>query len=131
MRRRHAIEALKLLAIARKDLIAARVLLESEEIDDEPAGFHLQQAAEKTLKAWLCLKGINYPLTHDLRKLFDMLEKSGEALNVFWPLVELNPFSVQFRYDSCEEPFDGYEAYALTERLVVLVEGLAKEADGH
>ena len=42
---------------------------------DEIFGFHVQQAAEKLLRAWLALLGEVYPLTHDLDLLLDLLQK--------------------------------------------------------
>ena len=33
-------------------------------VPDESFGFHVQQAAEKALKAWLCALGQMYPLRH-------------------------------------------------------------------
>ena len=68
------------------DLKQARVLLEAAERDtsalrgmgdaavfaDEIFGFHVQQAAERLVKAWLASLGEIYPLSHDLAALLDM-----------------------------------------------------------
>lgn len=37
--------------------------------------FHVQQAAEKMLKALLASQGVRYPLTHDLRALLNLAVK--------------------------------------------------------
>ena len=37
---------------------------------DEIFGFHVQQATEKLLKAWLASLGEAYPLSHDLHLFF-------------------------------------------------------------
>ena len=50
----------------------------SDDISDEVLGFHVQQAAEKSLKAWLALLGETYPLTHNLDTLLDL--QHGDVL---------------------------------------------------
>lgn len=67
---------------------------------DEIYGFHAQQAIEKLLKAWIASKSIQFPLTHDLRRLLLLIEQTGEAVDEFWPLIKFNIFSVQARYES-------------------------------
>ena len=59
-------ETAHLLRMARKDVRAARALLDPVLADVETFGFHAQQATEKTLKAWLALRGILYPRIHAL-----------------------------------------------------------------
>lgn len=115
-------ELRKLIGIARQDWNAACVLLESELVRDELAGFHLQQAAEKALKVWLSARGKKYPHTHDLRILLEMLEECGDRVEPYWTLLELIPFSVQFRYDLCDDMLDFDEVFSLTSRLIDHVE---------
>jgi HEPN domain-containing protein len=67
---------------------------------DEIFGFHAQQAVEKALKAWLALKGVTYSHTHDLMSLLEALEDSGEDVTKLDDLIDLNPFAVQYRYES-------------------------------
>ena len=69
------------------------ILARAEDAQENPAGFHLQQSVEKSLKAWLALRGIDYPRTHDLSVLLGLLEDQGEDVESFWPLLELNPFA--------------------------------------
>ena len=59
-------ESAHLLRMARKDVRAARALLDPALADVETFGFHAQQATEKTLKAWLALRGILYPRIVDI-----------------------------------------------------------------
>jgi HEPN domain-containing protein len=54
---------------ADKDLKRVDILLEAN--DDEGAGFHLQQAAEKYLKDYLLGKGWPLKRTHDLEDLLN------------------------------------------------------------
>jgi len=112
-----------LLTMARKDLKAAKVLALSDEPDVEIVGFHLQQATEKSLKAWLI--SLNQPIlkTHDLSYLLNQLESLGKNIDNLWSLAELNPFAVQFRYGLFDdEPFDWQDAYIEVESLLNQVE---------
>ena len=61
----------ELLRLAERDFQAAWILAHAENPQTDAAGFHLQQAAEKSLKVWLALDGVDYPRTHDLNPLFD------------------------------------------------------------
>ena len=81
--------------------------LETAEASSDPAvfregawGFWLQQAVEKTIKAWLLHLGGDPPLTHDLRRLLLLLEAEGVDTNEFEPLAQLTIYAVQFRYDA-------------------------------
>ena len=50
---------------------------------DEIVGFHVQQAAEKFLKAWLVLWSEPYPLTHNLARLLTLLQEKTPAAHNF------------------------------------------------
>ncbi len=84
--------------LARRDLNAVIGMQDSPLVDDEIIGFHAQQAVEKALKAWLSARGREYPLTHDLARLFELLHADGEAIGPFWSLARLAPYAVQARY---------------------------------
>ena len=118
------------------DVKCARVMYRAAERDaltlrsmtaDAPVesfGFHVQQAAEKALKAWLALLGEEYPLTHSIETLLDLLDDRGAAVESFRDLVEYTPYAVEFRYagvDPDAEPIDREGALANVEALVVQV----------
>jgi len=114
-----------LLMLAERDYQAALILAHADEPQPDAAGFHLQQAVEKSLKAWLALKGIDYPRTHDLNPLLGLLEDQDENIGPFWTLLELNPFAVQFRYELPGEDFSNFEQLAqLTKQLLAHVQSL-------
>ena len=97
--------ALALLDMARDDLNALEgmqhpSLFGKQFFSDEIFGFHCQQAIEKSLKTWLSLRGIHYPHTHDLMALLQILEDNGESIATLSDLVDLNPFAVQYRYET-------------------------------
>ena len=115
----------ELLKIAERDYQAALILGRAEDPQMDAAGFHLQQAVEKSLKAWLALKRIDYPRTHDLNPLLGLLEDQDEKIEPFWSLLELNPFAVQFRYELAGEAFPNFEQLAqLTKQLLIHVQSL-------
>ncbi len=64
-------------------------------------GFHAQQAAEKFLKALLVHYQIEFPKTHDLAELLDLVASVdtsiAERLN---DAMALNPYGVEMRYPS-------------------------------
>src|SRR5919109_600896 len=51
---------------ARKDLAASEVLLKGGLEDYENVGFHAQQAAEKFIKAFLVRHQVEFPKTHNI-----------------------------------------------------------------
>ena len=80
----------ELLTLAQRDFRAALILARADTPQMDAAGFHLQQAVEKSLKAWLILKRIDYPRTHDLNPLLGLLEDEEEDIEPFWSLLELH-----------------------------------------
>lgn len=67
------VRCIDLLARARDDLRMAELALGEEPCPAWAAAFHAQQAAEKSIKAFLVLRSIDVPFTHDLRLLVDLI----------------------------------------------------------
>lgn len=68
---------------------------------------------------------MNHPKTHDLSLLLRLLEDAGEDIEPFWPLLKLNPFAVQFRYEVAGEDFPDFEKVAqVASQLLAHVESL-------
>ena len=86
---------------AEQHVHALRALLAATEVGDGVFGFHVQQAAEKSLRAWLALLGVKFPLTHDLGALVALLQEQVDA-TAFLPLTAYTPFNVQYRYHATE-----------------------------
>lgn len=85
-------------------------------------GFHAQQAAEKMLKALLASKETDFPFSHRLADLFDLVREKGVSLpEELEELRFLTPFAVAFRYELYEEdeeePFDSERISALLDKL--------------
>jgi len=111
-----------LLKMAKGDLDALRgmaqpSLLGAGFFSDEVFGFHAQQAVEKILKAWLSSKGERYPRTHDLMALIDSLAETGEEVADLRELVDLNPFAVQYRYETLDEEEEPVDRENLTRQV--------------
>ena len=84
---------------AESDLSAARVCVRAGTALDV-ACFHCQQAAEKSLKAFLIFHQVQFPFTHDLGKLVPLcaaVDKEFHGLLV--DAASLNPYAVEMRYD--------------------------------
>ncbi len=102
--------ARSMLRMAHRDFNALVGMQENPLFADEIFGFHVQQAVEKALKAWLCTCGAIYPMSHDLTRLLALLEEQGAEVEQFWPLVQYTMFAVQARYEEgvteLDEPID-------------------------
>ena len=119
--------AAQLLLIVERDLDGMRSVLPLSTFPIEIFGFWAQQAVEKALKAWLAFRDIQYPLIHDLDKLINLLEQSGEEIEPWIrSLAFLTPFAVQFRY----EPVPPDEFNLDRESLIVEIELLAALVKG-
>ena len=114
-----------LMEASKRDVEALRGMSDASVFADEIFGFHVQQAAEKLLKAWLALLGETYPLTHDLELLFNLLQRRGVDTSGFAGLKEYTPYAVQFRYEalgSDAEPLDRLAGLTLVESLLTQVQ---------
>jgi HEPN domain-containing protein len=88
-----------LLGAAVDDEFVARSLLPIEGVTDAALGFHAQQAVEKSLKAVLAFRKIEFPYSHDLDGLVQLCRKNG--INVPEDLAgvdDLSPFAARLRY---------------------------------
>ena len=65
----------------------------------DAVGFHTQQAAEKFLKAFLVHHQIEFPKTHNLGELLDLVARADRALaDSLRSATELNPYGADIRY---------------------------------
>jgi HEPN domain-containing protein len=66
--------------------------------------FNAQQAAEKALKAVCLAQGMDFPKTHSLVQLMDILEANGVGIsNSVRDADVLTQYAVQSRYPGVEE----------------------------
>ena len=84
---------------AEEDFSVARHLVSGKAPYLLTVGFHAQQAAEKFLKAFLVHHQIEFPKTHDLGELLDLVSEADAALAESLRTVTiLNPYGVEARY---------------------------------
>lgn len=92
--------ALSLLAKARDDAYVVAHFRSDPMAPDWIIGFHAQQAVEKALKAVLAVREIEYPRTHNIALLLELLHENGLPLPPgAEALPRLVPFGVALRYD--------------------------------
>ena len=119
-----------LVEAARRDIEALRVMRHAHGIRDEIFGFHVQQAAEKLLKAWIALLGESYPLTHSIETLLELLAERGVDTAPYLDLGAYTPYAVEFRYAGVgpdAKPIDRTGARHAVEALLRHVEQLMPE----
>jgi HEPN domain-containing protein len=90
--------ARQLLDMANKDHSALSHMLDSASFSDEVFGFHAQQTIEKALKAWIAVRRLVYPKSHDVSALVKILRDEGQDLSNFqtWKTI----LSLQFSIDT-------------------------------
>jgi len=89
-----------LLHKARQDELVVERLLGDPDVDDDTLGFHAKQAVEKLLKAVLTSRNVDYPRTHNLGVLIELLASNGIELPAELADIDrLTPFGTVFRYD--------------------------------
>lgn len=117
--------ALQLLTLAKGDELAADALLDIPEIPEAIVGFHYQQAVEKLLKALLAEREIDFPRTHDLGDLLDLVQRAGFRLpTTLVDLIALTPFAVELRYEASDSVpgFEPEKSRYLVQQLRTWVE---------
>ena len=125
--------ALVSLEKAQQDLVAVGKWLADLDISDEIIGFHIQQAIEKSFKAILLSRTIDYPHTHNLRLLVDLCRNNNIQVPPEFLQVDIfNRFAVQWRYDlllpTTQPVLDREAAYNLAHRIWVWAYELVKES---
>lgn len=104
-------------------------VLDDPDIADELVGYHCQQAVEKLLKARLVELGVNYPKTHNLLALVELLEDQGKQLPAeLADLDLLTPYATIYRYEETPQggTFDRKMAREFIRRLREWVEAELK-----
>jgi HEPN domain-containing protein len=109
-------EAAAWLAKSEEDRLAAEWLLQSEAPLTLASAFHIQQCAEKLLKALLVEKGRTFEKRHDLPYLLERASQETLRTHVGF-LEELSPYAVEFRYPGDFHPPSEREAKELLSQL--------------
>ena len=84
---------------AERDLQSCEHLLAGGSAYAEAVAFHAQQAAEKYLKSLLVFRQVEFPKTHDIGLLLELVSKFDEGLSTQLARASyLSPFGVEYRY---------------------------------
>jgi len=95
---------------ARSNLERARVGQISEEIVYEDLCFDCQQSAEKALKALLISLDKEFPWTHSIARLLELVSKAGiEIPAEVERVIDLTDYAVEARYPGEREPISEEE----------------------
>lgn len=86
------------LEYAKSDLAVARYVAQSDQIVPAKGTFHSQQAAELALKALLIYLKMEYPLTHNLSDLLNLIEQTVKVPDAVWSAASLTEYAVDRRY---------------------------------
>ena len=105
---------------ANHDLLSARALASAQDLLLDTAIYHCQQAAEKSLKAWLQSKDEPFPPTHDIEELVEQASGIKPDFGKFAKAAAvLTPYVSAFRYPGgfdeampTREEFDQALSYA-------------------
>ena len=90
-------------------------------LDPAVLGFHAQQACEKLLKALLHERLVDFPFTHNLVLLAELVARHDETLpNLPLELASLNEFAVTFRYEGWPESRPPVDPVTLRETVDAL-----------
>ena len=104
------------------DLKLGKLGQKSKGILRQQVCFHAQQAVEKAFKAVLLYRKVDFPLTHDLEELMDILDKAGIPLpSGFEDAGMLTPYAVETRYPGYWDEItkkEVKEAISLAEKIV-------------
>jgi HEPN domain-containing protein len=110
---------------AKGDLKVSRHLLDGDADCAFGAAFHAQQAAEKALKAALVWHQLDFPKTHNIGHLGELLRPAvGKPPAAIAQGIALNPYGVEVRYPAdLPEPTvaEARKAFALAEGVVEAV----------
>ena len=102
---------------ARSDLRLGQIALDTPDVLLEDSCFHAQQCAEKALKALLIDRAIEFPRTHVLEMLLDLLKTNHiDVPDEVDEAFELTQYAVQTRYPGAWEPVTRQETEAALER---------------
>jgi HEPN domain-containing protein len=72
--------------------------------------YHAQQCAEKCLKAFLVLRGVDFPYTHNVAHLLDLCAVHAAWAETLRDAEELTPFAITARYPGEDEEVTQAEA---------------------
>ena len=96
---------------AEEDLNAAKSLVTYGDTFLSTVCFHSQQAAEKYLKAFLTNRQVEFPKTHDIDELLDLIAPTDNRLSeTLRDVIVLTNYGVDVRYPGDSPSMTGSDA---------------------
>ena len=106
---------------ARSSLAMARNRVPNTYLED--LCFQAQQAAEKSIKALMIKRNVDFPYVHDIARLLVVLESSGESIpEEVRRASSLTRYAVATRYPGIEQPIFEQQYTEAIEDAEVVVE---------
>lgn len=90
--------------------VARHTLTLPDECPYRLVAYHAQQCVEKYLKAYLVLRGIDFPFTHNIARLLELCSEQSTWADELKDAEELTPFAITARYPGDDEPVSDVEA---------------------
>lgn len=87
----------------------------------------LSRQRKKSIKAVLIFCGIEFPKTHDLKQLIDLLPDSTTRTSELYQVAKLTPYATISRYSRSDEAVtedEYHEALELAETVLTWAEGI-------
>jgi HEPN domain-containing protein len=95
---------------ARSNIARAKIGKVSEDMLYEDLCFDCQQAVEKSLKGLLICIGTDFPWTHSIARLVELIEETGlDVPEYVKDSIALTAYAVSTRYPGNQEPVDESE----------------------
>lgn len=110
---------------SREDLAnAGRLLADRADVQPRHVCFAAQQAAEKAIKAVFVAAQREFPFTHDLEQLRDLLDQGHAVRAIDGDLNRLSAWAVRTRYPTVAQPTweDAEQAFGLAREVVEAAE---------
>lgn len=96
-------------------------LTEDPQPYEEAIAFHAQQAAEKYIKGYLTWEQVEFPKTHDIERLLELVASRDQVLaENLGEAAALTPYAVEYRYPGDYPPVtteDARQAVAVADRV--------------
>ena len=124
-------ETTRWLRYAEEDLMTAETLLRQPQVVPRHACWFAQQAAEKALKAVLVFLQIDFPRTHDLDALRNLLPDDWQLKEALPDLASLTEWAVEARYPGNWPEATSAEADAAVEQARIVWESISTELTQH
>ena len=117
------------MAYADNDLRAAQVLIDVKEPLIGLSLYHIEQAVEKALKAYLIAHDVSFALTHDLKPLLKSCSSLDTQFDQFAPdAKEISPYATKSRYpNKSYTPPSKVDVEELIKRAAIMVAFVNKQ----